>query len=129
MKYEAESSANTLAGAATRVTTCTPCSGGAQVGWVGGTTNSGTLTFNNVSVPSAGTYGIAIAYCDGDSGRSATITVNGTVVQNVAFTGTGGWNTPGTAYIPLALQAGNNTIEFSNSAAYAPDFDALTVMP
>ncbi len=131
-KYEAESATNTLGGTAA-VASCPACSGGAKVGWVGsGNGASGTLTFTKVGVPSAGTYPVTIAYSDGTSGttgRSATITVNGTVVTTYTFAPTGGWTTPGTVSIPLALQAGNNTIELSNSSAYAPDFDALTVTP
>ena len=132
VKYEAESPTNTLAGQAV-TTSCAACSGGSKVGYLGGTgTNTGTLTFNNVSVPSAGTYVVTIAYCDGSSGstgRSATITVNGTVQTTNTFTPTGGWSTPGSISIPLALQAGNNAIEFSNAGAYAPDIDALSVTP
>jgi hypothetical protein len=124
--YLAASSGNTLAGGAV-VQTCSACTGGEKVGFVG---DGGTLTINDVSVSSAGVYPVSIEYCDGtsgDTGRSATITVNGTVVQTIVFTPTGSFTTPGTATAYLPLNAGDNTVEFSNSAAYAPDFNGITV--
>jgi chitinase len=121
---EAESSSNTLAGGA-RVASCSACSGGAKVGYVG---MGGTLTFNGVSVSTAGTYQVAIAYCDGStSGRQATVSVNGGTPVTVSFTPTGGFSTPGTKTVNLTLNAGSNTITFANPSAYAPDFDKITV--
>jgi hypothetical protein len=125
--YLAVSSSNTLAGGAV-VQSCSACTGGEKVGYVG---EGGTLTFNGVDAGSAGVYPVQIEYCDGssgDTGRSATITVNGVVVQTIVFTPTGSFTTPGTvtAYLPLA--AGSNTVEFSDSSAYAPDFNGITVL-
>jgi hypothetical protein len=125
--YLAVSSSNTLAGGAV-VQSCSACTGGEKVGYVG---EGGTLTFNGVDASSAGVYPVQIEYCDGssgDTGRSATITVNGVVVQTIVFTPTGSFSTPGTvtAYLPLA--AGSNTVEFSDSSAYAPDFNGITVL-
>ncbi len=122
--YEAEAAANTIAGGA-GVTSCSTCSGGEKVGFVG---EGGTLTFNGVSVPSAGTYQVTIAYLDGSAtGRQADVTVNGGTAQSVQFTPTGSFSTVGTMTIPLALTAGTNTIEFSDPSAYAPDFDRIIV--
>jgi Alpha-galactosidase, CBM13 domain len=122
--FEAESSGNTLAGGA-RVASCSACSGGAKVGYVG---NGGTLTVNGVSVSSAGTYAVAIAYCDGStSGRSATISVNGGTPVTVSFSPTGSFSTPGTKTVNLSLSSGTNRITFANPSAYAPDFDKITV--
>ena len=50
--FEAESSANTLAGGA-KVASCSACSGGQKVGFVG---NGGTLTFNGVTASVTGSY-------------------------------------------------------------------------
>ncbi|HET9171062.1 MAG TPA: CBM35 domain-containing protein [Actinospica sp.] len=125
--YLAASSSNTLAGGAV-VQSCSACTGGQKVGYVGN--GSGTLTYNNVTVSSAGVYPVQIVYCDGTSGttgRSATFTVNGTVVQTNVFTPTGGFSTPGTVTDYLPLKAGSNTIEISNGSAYAPDFSAIVV--
>ena len=124
--YLADSSTNTLAGGAV-VQSCSACSGSEKVGFVG---DGGTLTFNDVSVAKAGVYPVQIVYCDGTTGttgRSATFTVNGVVVQTNVFTPTGDFSTPGTVTAYFPLQAGENTIEVSNGSAYAPDFSALVV--
>src|SRR5256714_7913847 len=72
--FEAESAANTLAGGA-KVAGCTACSGGQKVGFVG---NGGTLTFTGVTAAVAGSYQVAIGYCDGSTtGRQAVVSVNG----------------------------------------------------
>jgi alpha-galactosidase len=125
--YLAVSSSNTLAGGAV-VQSCSACTGGEKVGYVG---DGGTLTFNGVDASSAGVYPVQIEYCDGssgDTGRSATITVNGVVVQTIVFTPTGSFTTPGTMTAYLPLVAGSNTVEFSDSSAYAPDFNGITVL-
>jgi hypothetical protein len=122
--YEAESAANTLTGGAV-VQACSTCSGGEKVGYVG---EGGTLTFNGVTAPSAGTYRVTIAYCDGSAtGRQATVSVNGGPAQTLSFTPTGSFTTVGTMTMALSLTAGANTIEFANPAAYAPDFDRIIV--
>ncbi len=122
--YEAEAAANTIAGGA-GATACPTCSGGAKVGFVGA---GGTLTFTGVTVPSAGTYQVTIAYLDGSAtGRQADVTVNGGPAQLVQFAPTGSFSTVGTLTVPLALTAGSNSIEFSNPSAYAPDFDRIIV--
>jgi hypothetical protein len=69
---------------------------------------------------------MTIAYLDG-AGRQATISVNGGAPQTVSFTPTGSFDTVGTVTLPLQLTAGNNTIEFANPTAYAPDFDRIIV--
>jgi hypothetical protein len=122
--YLATATANTLAGGAV-VQSCTTCYGGAKVGFVG---EGGTLTFGNVTVPAAGTYNVTIVYCDGSStGRQATVSVNGGTAQTLSFTPTGGFSTVGAMTVPLSLNAGANTIEFANPAAFAPDFNELVV--
>jgi hypothetical protein len=121
--YEAESPANTLGGGA-RVASCSACSGGAKVGYVG---NGGTLQFNGIAVPSSGSYQLTIAYCDGDSGRAGDLSVDGGTPTVINFPTTGGWGTPGTLTVTLSLGAGTHTITFSNPSAYAPDFDRIVV--
>jgi hypothetical protein len=121
--YEAESSANTIAGGA-RIASCSACSGGAKVGYVG---EGGTLQFNGVSVATAGTHTVTFQYCDGTAARSANISVNAGAPTTVSFPVTGGFSTPGTITLQLTLNAGTNTILISNPTAYAPDFDKITV--
>jgi hypothetical protein len=122
--YEAEAAGNTLAGGAV-VQSCTTCSGGAKAGFVG---DGGTLTFNGVTAPSAGTYEVTIVYCDGSAtGRQATISVNGAAAQTLSFTPTGSFTTVGAMTVALPLAAGANTIELANPSDYAPDFDRIIV--
>ena len=122
--YEAESSANTLAGGAV-VVSCSACSGGQKVGNIG---NGGTLQFNHVNVSNAGTYIMTISYVDGDAGRSAQVSVNGGPNQTLNFAGyNGNWNTVQTTTVPVILTTGNNTILFSNASAWAPDIDCMTI--
>jgi alpha-galactosidase len=122
--YEAEAPGNVLAGGAS-IGACGNCSGGSKVGFVG---SGATLTFTGVTVPAAGTYPVVIAYLDGsDSGRQATVTVDGTASQTVKFTPTGDFSTVGTVTVPVPLQAGANTIELANPTDYAPDFDRILV--
>jgi Carbohydrate binding module (family 35) len=104
---------------------CPTCSGGDKVGVVG---EGGTLTFTGVTVVSAGTYNVTIAYCDGSAtGRPATISVNGGTPQDLTFTPSGSFSTVGTMTVPLQLSAGTNTIEFADPSAYTPDLDRIIV--
>jgi hypothetical protein len=122
--YEAEATANTLAGGAV-VQGCPTCSGGNKVGFVGA---GGTLTITGVTVASAGTYNVTIAYCDGSAtGRPAIISVNGGTPQDLSFAPTGSFSAVGTVTVPLQLSAGTNTIEFADPSAYTPDFDRIIV--
>lgn len=129
--YEAESSGNTLASGAV-VQTCTGCLGGKNVGYIG---KGGTLRFNGVTVSSAGVHRLVISYIDGDTGtygigtyRNASLSINGGSAFTVAFPATGDWNEVVTLVISVSLQAGSNTILFSNSSAYAPDIDKIDVV-
>jgi hypothetical protein len=123
--YEAEASTNTIAGGAS-VSSCSGCSGGNKVGYVG---NGGTLTFNGVNASSAGTHTLVIYYLDSDGGRTANLSINGGSATALNFSGTNGgdWNTVYTYSVTVTLNAGNNTIAFANSAAYAPDFDRIGI--
>jgi hypothetical protein len=123
--YEAEASSNTIAGGAS-ISTCTGCSGGKKVGYVG---SGGTLTINGVNASSAGTHTLIIYYLDSDAGRTANLSINGGSATALNFSGTnnGDWNTVYTYSVTVNLNAGNNTIAFANSAAYAPDFDRIGI--
>jgi hypothetical protein len=120
--YVAAAAGNTVAGGAT-IASCPSCYSGKKVGFVG---EGGTVTFNSVMVPTAGTYQVEIGYLDG-SGRQADVSVNGGAAQTVQFTSTGSFDTLGFKTVPMQLQAGANTVEFSNPTAFAPDFNALIV--
>jgi alpha-galactosidase len=121
--YEAESAANTLAGGA-NVASCSACSGGKKVGYVG---SGGTLTFNGVSAPTDGDYAVTIAYLNGPPSREVQISADGGASQTVSFTPTTDFDTVGITTISVHLTAGQNTILFANPSAYAPDFDRILV--
>jgi hypothetical protein len=123
--YEAESPSNTIAGGA-GVYSCSGCSGGAKVGYLGGT---GTLTFPDVSAPTTGIYLLTVSYVDGDTSRVAVVTVNGTPIElPTAGTGDNNWGVPQTVTIPVPLNAGSgNSIEFGNPNGYVADIDKIAV--
>jgi len=126
VSVEGESSGNVLTGGAV-VQSCSACSGGSAVGYIGN--NSGTLTVN-VNVAAPGSYNVSIAYVNGDSSaRTAQVTVNSGTAQTISFPPTGSWNAPNnlTLSSPVALNAGSNSIVFSNSSAWAPDIDKITL--
>jgi len=120
--YEAESPVNTLAGGAV-VQSCSTCSGGEKVGYVG---EGGTLTFNNITAPTAGAYNVTIVYCSGDP-RPAMVSIDGGAPLSLSFASTGSFTTTGTMTISVPLVAGDNTIEFGDPNAYTPDFDRIIV--
>lgn len=111
---EAEASTNTLANGAITLT-CSGCSGGVQVGYIGGPSPGGTLTMNGVSSSVATTTSIRIHHTNGDSvQRYANVVVNG--VSNIlAFLPTADGNTPGTSVLTTALKSGTtNVIQFQS---------------
>lgn len=60
--------------------------------------------------------------------RTADITVNGTVQHSgLHFRNTYLWNNYSTTVVDITLNAGNNTIKFSNSSAYAPNIDKISI--
>jgi hypothetical protein len=135
--YEAESTANTLAGTAV-VASSTGASGGKYVGYIG-LGGGNTLQFNGVTAATAGTYDLVIQYANdefstGGAGyntnsinRYADISINGGATTRLYFRVTGSWSTFKTAVLAVHLNAGSNTVKLSNAAAYAPDIDKLTV--
>jgi hypothetical protein len=127
--YEAESSQNTLAGGA-RIISCSNCSGGYRVGYIGlGSSNqNGTLQFNNINKADAGTYTLTLYYSNGsNSNKNEYISVNGG--SAIIFTGspTGGFDKFATAGIAITLHGGENTIEFYNPEGEAPDIDKIII--
>ncbi len=120
---EAEASGNTIAGAA-RIATCTACSGGKKVGYIGnGAANY--ITVNGINEPTAGSYTLTFAYLVSGT-RTFDISVNGgpDIVENLSGSS---FSTPVSTSIPVTLKAGANTIKFHNDTAYGPDLDSITV--
>jgi hypothetical protein len=134
--YEAEAAGNTLSGTA-RVVSDTAASGGSYVGDIGnGAANS--LQFNDVRVPSGGTYRMVVHFANAEHkgshdynvqvvDRYADIRVNGGAAKRVYFRNTFAWNVYRTTVVDVELKAGSNTIKFSNDAAYAPHIDKIEI--
>jgi Ricin-type beta-trefoil lectin domain len=73
---------------------------------------------------------LSIAYANGDAvTRTATLTTNGQGATVVAFPPTGSWTTPGTVSVIVSLAKGSNALTFGNPSAWAPDLDAIAVLP
>ena len=123
--YEAEDPANTISGTAS-IAACEPCSGGAKVGNLGG---SSSFTFTAIHVPVAGNYLVTMAYVDGSASRQAVLTVNGTDLIGVNFQGSNDddWNHPQEQKIMVHLEAGTNTINVGHPTWYVSDIDAFTI--
>jgi hypothetical protein len=124
VSYEAESSANTLAGKAS-IANCSSCSEGKKVGNL---YQGSSLQFNGVEVGSTGNYQVTVSYISGDP-RSVQVSVNGGEAETYDFPKTPDWNTVNTYVIPLALVAGSNTIQFADGNGYSPDMDKIVVGP
>jgi hypothetical protein len=118
---EAETGA--LAGS-TRLSTCSACSGGQKVGFIGNGAGN-FVTVNGVTPSAAGDRTLTITYLLSGS-RSFFVSVNGGAAVEVKLTGTS-FATPVTTTIPVTLNAGANSIKFFNSSAYAPDLDKISV--
>ncbi|GHO79404.1 hypothetical protein KSD_71750 [Ktedonobacter sp. SOSP1-85] len=123
--YEAEVAGNTLTGSAS-IVSCSACSGGQKVGNIG---NGASLTFNNVQASTTGRTTLTIAYIDGDSGRSAQISINGGSPLTINFHGTNNnnWNTVQTLTMTISLNAGSNTVKLYSGSNWAPDIDRVTL--
>ena len=133
--YEAESPRNMLGGKAA-TSSCTVCSGSNDVSHVGdGNGGNGTLQFNNVIVGATGIHQIVISYINGDSSewgigssRTALMSINGQPPFEVYFPASGDWNLVLTMKLEVHLNAGKNTIAFSNGMSWTPDFDKIDVV-
>jgi len=119
--YEAETA--TLSGN-TFVSSCSACSGGAKLSYLGASPSSNTATFN-VYVKNAGTYRMEVdAMTQGP--RALVYVVNGTHPATLNMGG-GSFNLPQATTVPVTLLAGNNTITFGNPGTYAPDLDRIVI--
>ena len=134
--YEAEAEDNTLSGTAV-VMDDPAASGGQYVAQVGNGPDN-TLQFNHVSVPSSGTYRMVVHFANAEKkgdhqyniqvvDRYAEITVNGRNLQRAYFRNTFSWSAYRTRVIDVDLDAGNNTIKFSNPSAHAPHIDKIEI--
>jgi hypothetical protein len=120
--YEAESA--TLANDA-RAISCSGCSGGKAIGYIGGTA-SGSLTFANVQSDASTKTTIRIKHLNGDnSQRTARVSVNGKA-QTVSFLPHGGGD-PATSVVHAELKQGANQIVVGGDKGWGPDVDRILV--
>ena len=104
----------------------TRASGGAYVGNFGaGSAN--TVSFNNVTAPSTGTYQLEIDYVT-DGPRVVYVSVNGATPVQLTLNGNN-WYDPVPYVMPVQLLGGTNSIVFSNPnpSGYAPGIDVIIV--
>jgi hypothetical protein len=125
--YEAEAPGNTITGGAI-VASCAVCSGKKQVGDIG---HTGTLQINNVREKTAGQYTLTIYYLYGNTGshRNLHVTVNNKKSTTITVSAMNNWNEIGTLQTAVSLNAGNNTIEFSNQWGVTPNIDRIVISP
>jgi hypothetical protein len=123
--FEAEATGNTLSGAS-KVASCSACSGGKKVGFIGNGTNN-FVTINNINVTKSGSYKVALFYLVNGT-RSFSINVNGGPATTLSLSGSS-FSVPAAApaTITVQLNAGSNNIQFGNATAFAPDLDRITV--
>jgi len=107
--YEAESA---VISGGSFASSCSACSGGAKVVFLGGSNTTNNVTFN-VFVDKAGTYHMEVdALTQGP--RAFVYVVNGTHPATLNMGG-GSFNLPQATTVPVTLLAGNNTIAFGKS--------------
>ncbi|MDD1621410.1 MAG: Ig-like domain-containing protein [Methylococcaceae bacterium] len=134
--YEAESSTNTLSGAA-RIENVGGASGGRAATYIGAGAGNA-LQFNNVNVPASGSYRMVVGYANAEMvgehayntnvvERYADISVNAAAAKRVYFRNTLQWDNYQTRVVNVDLRAGNNTIRFGNADAYAPNIDRIEI--
>ncbi|WP_221321359.1 CBM35 domain-containing protein [Actinoplanes sp. L3-i22] len=113
-----EAEAGTLAGGACPATDHPGYTG---AGFVACFTSAGPSATQQIGAPAAGTYTLDLRYSAGPDGpagtRTASVSVNGTVQQQIALPLTGDWNTWADATTTLRLAAGTNAITVSYGAA------------
>ncbi|WP_203922769.1 carbohydrate-binding protein, partial [Rugosimonospora africana] len=121
--YEAEATGNALAGGAV-VASCTGCSGGAKVGYLG---NGATLKLTGIDGGTGGTRTITVSYTSAEA-RTFTIAANNGTPTTVNAPATTDWNTIATVTATLTLNAGTtNTITIANPSGWAPDIDRVVI--
>ncbi|WNS46710.1 S-layer homology domain-containing protein [Paenibacillus sp. MMS20-IR301] len=121
---EAEAPGNLVTGKA-RIADSSVSSGGQKVTDL---YQNSSLQFTDVTVPAAGTYLIRISYISGDP-RPVYMQVNQGPDEMLDLPRTASWNTVGTYDAEAVLQAGLNTITFSDHNWYSPDMDKIEVIP
>jgi hypothetical protein len=87
----------------------------------------GTLTLNGIVFPSDGDYTITIIYVhpDGETNRSAQVTISGVEPVTVNFVGDS--NCCHTTAVSISVPAGTRSITVSNPISHAPSIDKIII--
>ncbi|VBB44757.1 Alpha-galactosidase [uncultured Paludibacter sp.] len=102
----------------------TICSGRAKAGWLGNRSDN-YLEFRDIYANTNGKYTLKVTYISAEN-RNATMTINGqdTLLTNL---NSGSWTALKTNTYTISLNKGYNTIRFSNSSGWLPDFDKINM--
>ena len=123
-QYLADAPANTVTGG-TQFSNNNAATDGRAARFAG---NGGSIIFNKIRAPVAGTYTVEFLYFNGESNSPASIRVNGGSPVTKTFPGTGSFQTTGTSAMQLHLEAGFNSIAITAAgSSYAPDFDSINI--
>ncbi|WP_327003538.1 hypothetical protein OHA72_52145 [Dactylosporangium sp. NBC_01737] len=127
--FEAEAAGNTLGGSAW-VDRYPGASGGSivrNIGDWGSRDGDGSLRFENVNVPAAGTYTLRLFHVniDNERTRTAVVTVAGRDPQPVTLNGSATCCTGST--LKVQLRKGGNAITVSNPDGHAPSVDRIVL--
>ncbi len=101
------------------------CSGGCKVGWLGKSADN-YIEWRNVHSFTGGRYRLTLSYISGES-RKATLTVNGEQTKSLTSLNSGGFNRVAKKTVNIQLNAGMNTIRLTNTTAWLPDIDCMTL--
>ena len=101
------------------------CSGGMKVGWLGRSADN-YLEWRDVYSITGGKYRITVYYVSGEN-RSAKLTVNGEQSKNLTSLNSGGFNRVAKKSTTIQLRAGVNAIRLTNTTAWLPDIDCMTL--
>jgi Alginate lyase/Ricin-type beta-trefoil lectin domain-like/Ricin-type beta-trefoil lectin domain len=127
--YKADASANAIEGTAT-VESCAQCLDGNRVGQIGNG-NANYLRIKGITVPTTGTYTVALYYTEGTDGgaRSFTLQINGGAGPTLSNLTGNSWTAPAAPIIfQAAFTAGStNSVGFFNATAPAPNVDHIVV--
>ena len=127
--YAADAKANAIEGTAV-VEACTGCLSGNRVGNIGNG-NANYLRIKGITVPTTGTYTVALYYLNGSDGgsRSFTLQINNGAGPTLSNLTGNSWSAPvGPVIFQAAFTAGNtNSVGFFNATDPAPNVDHIVV--
>jgi hypothetical protein len=105
-------------------------SGYSGTGFCNGNNATGAYAQFTINAASAGTATVGIRFANGTTAaRPADLMVNGSLVQNVSFEGTGSWTGWTTKTVMVPVNAGSNTIRLNPTTANGlPNLDYLESM-